>query len=179
MLKSPLIVDNSRGALNLCSCGLSTCRLPGMLGGGMIAGSLLIGTVGSRWDKRQTILLGTATIGLLMLVGGIFFSFVVFAPVAFLGGALLAPVMVSQDTMLHESAPAEARALIFSTKDLILGGVFMLSALTVGGSIYLLGRLGVAEPYRLTLSGVGLAILATGVAGQLSFIADRRRARRA
>lgn len=153
--------------------------LGGMLGGGMIAGSLLIGTVGSRWDKRQTILLGTATIGLLMLVGGIFFSFVVFAPVTFLGGALLAPVMVSQDTMLHESAPAEARALIFSTKDLILGGVFMLSALTVGGSIYLLGRLGVAEPYRLTLSGVGLAILATGVAGQLSFIADRRRARRA
>ena len=64
---------------------------------------------------------------------------------------------------------------IFSTKDLILGGVFMLSALTVGGTIYLLGRLGVDEPYRLVLADVGLVILVTGVAGQLTLIAERRR----
>jgi MFS family permease len=151
--------------------------LGGMLGAGMIVGSLLVGTVGSRWDKRQTILVGNSIIGFLMIVGGVFFSFGIFAPVAFLGGALLAPVMVSQDTLLHESAPVESRALIFSTKDLILGGVFMLSALVVGGTIYLLGQVGLAEPYRLALSGVGLVILTTGVAGQLSLVAERRRAR--
>jgi MFS family permease len=148
--------------------------LGGILGGGMIVGSLLVGTLGSRWDKRQTILVGNAIIGALMIVAGVFFSFAMFAPVAFLGGALLAPVMVSQDTMLHEEAPREARALIFSTKDLILGGVFMLSALTVGGSIYLLGKLGVDEPYRIALSGVGLLILAAGVAGQWSLRPARR-----
>jgi MFS family permease len=150
--------------------------LGGILGAGMIVGSLLVGTVGSVWDKRQTILIGSAIIGLLMIIGGVFFSFAVFAPVAFLGGTLLAPVMVSQDTLLHESAPPHARALIFSTKDLILGGVFMLSALAVGGLIYALGRLGVEEPYRFALSAVGLAILTTGIAGQLSLIAERRRA---
>ncbi|HEX4933097.1 MAG TPA: hypothetical protein VFV33_07965, partial [Gemmatimonadaceae bacterium] len=93
------------------------------------------------------------------------------------GGALLAPVMVSQDTLLHESAPPNARALVFSTKDLILAGAFMLSALAVGGTIYLLGLFGVREPYRLALSGVGLVILASGVAGQLTLAAERRRAR--
>ncbi|MFP5354048.1 MAG: MFS transporter [Gemmatimonadota bacterium] len=152
--------------------------LGGILGARMIVGSLLVGTVGSRWDKRQTIMVGSAIIGFLMIVGGVFFSFGMFAPVSFIGGALLAPVMVSQDTLLHEGAPPAARALIFSTKDLILGGAFMLSALVVGGTIYLLGRLGVDEPYRLTLSAVGLAILVTGVAGQLSLVAETRRGAR-
>jgi MFS family permease len=150
--------------------------LGGVLGTGMILGSLLVGTIGTRWDKRQTILVGNAIIGLLMIVGGVFFSWTVFLPVAFLGGMLLAPVMVSQDTLLHEEAPPAARALIFSTKDLILGAVFMLSALAVGGTIYLLGRLGVDQPYRLALAGVGLVILTAGVAGQLAHLADRRRA---
>lgn len=141
----------------------------------MIVGSLLVGTLGGRWDKRQTILIGNAIIGFLMIIAGVFFSFAMFAPVAFLGGALLAPVMVSQDTMLHEDAPPAARALIFSTKDLILGGVFMLSALAVGGSILLLGKLGVDEPYRIALSGVGVVILTAGIAGQFSLRAARRR----
>lgn len=149
--------------------------LGGVLGTGMIVGSLLVGTIGTRWDKRQTILAGNAIIGLLMIVGGVFFSWTVFLPVAFVGGMLLAPVMVSQDTLLHEEAPAAARALIFSTKDLILGAVFMLSALAVGGTIYLLGRLGVDQPYRLALAGVGLVILTAGVAGLLAHLADRRR----
>lgn len=150
--------------------------LGGTLGAGMIVGSLLVGTIGSRWDKRRTIMIGSAIIGFLMILGGVFFSFEVFVPVAFVGGALLAPVMVSQDTLLHEGAPPAARALIFSTKDLILGGAFMLSALAVGGTIYGLGRLGVDEPYRLSLSAVGLAILVTGVAGMLSLVAEERRA---
>lgn len=148
--------------------------LGGTLGAGMIVGSLLVGTIGSRWDKRQTIMVGSAVIGFLMILGGVFFSFAMFVPVAFVGGALLAPVMVSQDTLLHEGAPPAARALIFSTKDLILGGAFMLSALAVGGTIYVLGRLGVDEPYRLSLSAVGLAILVTGVAGTLSLVAEKR-----
>ena len=148
--------------------------LGGLLAAGTVVGSLLVGTLGSRWDKRQTIMIGTAGIGLMMIVGGIFFSFAMFAPVAFVGGALLAPVMVSQDTLLHEYAPTTARGLIFSTKDLIVGAVFMLAALAVGGGIFLLGQLGIDEPYRLALLGVGALISAAGVAGELSLL---RRAR--
>ncbi|MEO6446550.1 MAG: MFS transporter [Gemmatimonadaceae bacterium] len=148
--------------------------LGGLLAVGTIIGSLLVGTVGSRWDKRQTIMIGSAVIGMLMVIGGIFFSFGMFAPVALVGGALLAPVMVSQDTLLHEYAPANARGVIFSTKDLIVGAVFMLTSLLVGGAIFVLGRLGVDAPYRLALGGVGTLICAAGIAGELSLV---RRAR--
>lgn len=149
-------------------------ELGGILAAGMIVGSLLIGTVGSRWEKRQTIMICAAVIGLMMVLGGVFFSFAIFAPVALVGGALLGPMMVSQDTLLHEYAPATSRALIFSTKDLIVGAVFMSSALSVGGGIYLLGRLGIAEPYRLALILLGLLICAAGVAGEVAVL---RRAR--
>ncbi|MBK8058761.1 MAG: hypothetical protein IPK33_13175 [Gemmatimonadetes bacterium] len=149
--------------------------LGGTLGAGMIVGSLLVGTVGSRWDKRRTILVGEYDHRVADDRGrGVFLLWDVRAPVAFLGGALLAPVMVSQDTLLHENAPPTARALIFSTKDLILAGVFMLSALLVGDD---LPARCLEWPNRiaLALAGVGLAILTAGVAGQLSLVADRRR----
>jgi len=112
-------------------------------------------------------LVGNTMIGLLMILGGVFFSFKVFMPVALIGGALLAPVMVSQDTLLHESAPADARALIFSTKDLIVASVFMLCALAVGGLIFVMGSLGIAEPYRFALGGVGVVIVLAGISGQV------------
>lgn len=141
--------------------------LGGILGTGMIGGSLLVGTIGRRWSKRQTIVLGNTMIGVLMILAGVFFSFMVFVPVAFLGGAMLAPVMVSQDTLLHESAPAASRALIFSTKDLIVASVFMICALAVGGLIFVLGSLGIAEPYRFALGGVGVVIVLAGISGQV------------
>lgn len=148
--------------------------LGGVLGAGMILGSLLVGTIGRRWNKRQAILLGNTVIGLLMIIGGVFFSFAVFVPVAFLGGALLAPVMVSQDTLLHESAPANARALIFSTKDLIVASVFMIAALAVGGLIFALGSMGITEPYRFALGGVGVVIVVAGMFGQVVLRATPR-----
>jgi MFS family permease len=143
--------------------------LGGVLGAGLIVGSLLAGTLGRRWDKRRVILVGNTAIGVLMMVAGVWFSFGVFIPVAFVGGVLLAPVMVCQDTLLHECAPHGARALIFSTKDLITAGVFALSALCVGGAIFALGWLGFAEPYRMALAGVGVVILMSGIVGQLAF----------
>ena len=146
--------------------------LGGILAAGMILGSLIVGTVGSRWEKRSTIMICTALIGVMMVVGGLFFSFAIFAPVAFAGGVLLGPVMVSQDTLLHEYAPEESRALIFSTKDLIVGAVFMIAALAVGGGILLFGKLGVEEPYRLALIVIGALISAAGAAGE--FVVLRR-----
>lgn len=146
--------------------GVST--LGGVLGAGLVVGALVVGTVGNRWEKRRTIMGGTAVIGALMIVAGVFFSFTMFLPVAFLGGALLSPIMVSQDTLLHEGAPAEARALVFSTKDLILAAAFMVCALVVGGAIHLLGLLGVAEPYRWMMLIVGVLVLGIGAAGQLA-----------
>ncbi len=141
--------------------------LGGVAAAGMIVGSLVVGTVGSRWNKRHIILVGCLLVGALMIVGGMFFSFGVFMPIALVGGTALAPIMVSQDTLVHESAPAEARALIFSTRELVLGASFMISALLVGGGISVLGYLGAHSPHRLALLILGVLICAAAMAGEV------------
>lgn len=149
----------------------------GILAAGMIVGSLLVGTVGTKWNKRQTILLGCALIGLLMMLGGVFFSFAAFAPVAFGGGMVLAPIMVSQDTLIHEAAPKKARAVIFSTRDLVMGAAFMTASLTVGGGIALMSRLGVDEAFRVALFVLGTVVLLAALAGEGTLLRRRRAAR--
>ncbi|MCC6317067.1 MAG: MFS transporter [Gemmatimonadaceae bacterium] len=141
--------------------------LGGLLAAGMVVGSLTVGSVGSRWRREQLIVWGTCAIGLLMIGAGVWFSFRAFVPVALVGGALLAPVMVAQDTLLHEHAPAESRAVIFSTKDLLVAAVFAASAFIVGGGIYLSGTFGVREPFRWALGLVGatIAVIALAVEG--------------
>lgn len=138
--------------------------LGGLLAAGMVVGSLAVGSVGGRVRREAVIVWGTLIIGLLMVGAGLWFSFSVFVPVALVGGAILAPVMVAQDTLLHEHAPAESRAVVFSTKDLLVAGVFAGSAFLVGGGIYLLGAFGVAEPFRWALGLVGVVIALTALA---------------
>lgn len=148
--------------------------LGGLLAGGMAVGSLFVGTVGSRWDKRQMILLGCLLMGVLMIVGSVGYTFVILAPVAFVGGLVLAPVMVSQDTLLHETAPSQARGLIFSTKDLVLGAAFMSSALIVGAGVPILGGLGAPEPFRLALFILGSLILTAAAVGEVAVLRRKR-----
>ena len=148
--------------------------LGGLLAAGMVLGSLAVGSLGAHLRREWLIMWGTLVIGLLMVVAGVWFSFRVFVPVALLGGVVLAPVMVAQDTMLHEHAPPASRAVVFSTKDLIVALVFAASAFLVGGGIYLLDLAGVAEPYRLALMLVGGAISLAALAVEVMVI---RRAR--
>ncbi|MFN8571323.1 MAG: MFS transporter [Gemmatimonadaceae bacterium] len=148
--------------------------LGGLLAVGLITGSLATGTVGRRWDKRLTILWSVTVVGLLMVIGSIWFSFSTFIPIAVVGGAVLGPIMVSQDTLLHEAAPAKSRGFVFSTRDLVLGAAFMTCSLAVGGGILLASWLGANEPYRLALGISGALICAAGVAGQFFNLRHRQ-----
>ncbi|MEP7344331.1 MAG: MFS transporter [Gemmatimonadaceae bacterium] len=148
--------------------------LGGLLAAGLILGSLAMGTVGRRWDKKHTIMLSAALVGSLMVVGSIWFRFSVFAPIAVVGGAVLGPIMVSQDTLLHEAAPPSGRGLVFSTRDLVLGAAFMTSALLVGGGVWALGAAGFREPYRLALGVAGVLICGAGVAGEFGILRHAR-----
>jgi MFS family permease len=147
--------------------------LGGLAAAGMVVGSLVVGTAGTRWNKRHTVLVGHVIVGLLMIIAAVPFHFAGFAPIAFFGGAVLAPIMVSQDTLLHEAAPAADRALIFSTRDLILGVTFGASALLVGSGISVLAYLGSDNPYRLALPILGALICLAAAVGEWSL---RRRA---
>lgn len=152
--------------------------LGGLLAAGMVVGSLLIGTVGRAWNRRHIVLFGSFLMGAFMIIGAFWFSYQTFMPIAFLGGMVLGPVMISQDTLVHEVAPSDARALIFSTRDLVLGAAFMGAALAVGTGVPVLAALGADEPYRLALFVFGLLITAAAVAGELAVVRDERAAAR-
>jgi MFS family permease len=148
--------------------------LGGLLAVGLMLGSLAMGTVGRHWDKRHTIMLSAALVGSLMVIGSIWFRFSVFAPIAVAGGAVLGPIMVSLDTLLHEAAPVDGRGVVFSTRDLVLGAAFMLCAFLVGGGVWAFGAAGVAEPYRLALAVTGVLICGAGVMGELETLRHAR-----
>lgn len=150
--------------------------LGGLLAAGMIAGGLLVGSVGARWDKRWLMVIGCLAIGLFMVAGSFAFTYAVFLPIAFLGGLLLAPVMVSMDTLLHEWAPPSARALVFSTRDLVLGATFMVFSQVVGFGVALLEAVS-HRPYAVGLLLAG-ALVAAGslAAGATQLRLGRQRA---
>ncbi|HEX6942269.1 MAG TPA: MFS transporter [Gemmatimonadaceae bacterium] len=136
--------------------------LGGLLAGGMIVGSLLVGTIGSRWDKRWMMVVGCLLMGVFMILGSIWFSYFIFMPIAFMGGAVLAPVMVSMDTLLHEWTPRTSRALVFSTRDLVLGAAFMAFNTVVGFTIAFLQS--VAEtPYAVAMFVFGIFVVTSTI----------------
>jgi MFS family permease len=132
--------------------------LGGLLAGGMIMGSLLVGTVGARWDKRWMMVIGCLLMGVLMLGGSVWFSYIIFMPIAFAGGAVLAPVMVSMDTLLHEWSPRGARGLVFSTRDTVLGASFIGFQALAGASVPLLHTVA-HTPYAVALFIFGLVVI--------------------
>ncbi len=143
--------------------------LGGLLAGGMILGSVLVGTIGARWDKRWMMVMGCLLMGVLMILGSVWFSYVIFMPIAFAGGAVLAPVMVSMDTLLHEWSPKTSRGLVFSTRDTVLGASFIGFSTLAGTSVALLQAVA-RTPYAVGLFVFGLlVILGTLVAGSTQF----------
>jgi hypothetical protein len=107
-----------------------------------------------------------------MVLSAIFFTFVAFLPLAFVGGVALAPVTVSQDTLLHEAAPVGKRAMIFTTRDLVLGAAFALFALIIGGAVRVVVAVGIDEPYRMAMLVLGGLVVVAGLAGAV--LARRR-----
>lgn len=152
--------------------------LGGLLAAGMVVGSLAVGTVGKNWERRSMVLGGCFLMGAIMILCGIQYSFAVFMPVSFVGGLVLAPVMVAQDTLVHEAAPQASRALIFSTRDLVLGAAFMAGALVVGSGVPVLGVLGADEPYRLALFILGVLISTAALGGIAAVLRDHQAAGR-
>ena len=132
--------------------------LGGILAGGMIVGSLAVGTIGRNWDKRWMMVIGCLLMGALMVLGSAWFSYAVFLPISFFGGAVLAPVMVSMDTLLHEWSPRKARGLVFSTRDTVLGASFVSVNLLAGVVIAALPAFA-DTPYAVGLFIFGLVVV--------------------
>jgi DHA3 family macrolide efflux protein-like MFS transporter len=135
--------------------------LGGVLALGMMLGSLSIGFLGHRYSRRMIIVSGLLGVGTMVSLFALCRHYWQLLPVGLLIGVFLSPVMVAQDTLLHESAPDKLWGRIFSGRDFVLNGGFMLSSLFFGFMAQIiLPRLGTTNHERVTLFWCGILLAA-------------------
>jgi MFS family permease len=139
--------------------------LGGVLAVGMMLGSLSAGFLFHRLSRRAMVVAGLAVTGVLMSLFALSRQYWEFLPVALLAGFFLSPVMIAQDTLLHESAPESIWGRVFSGRDIILNGGFMLSSLLLGMLAQLvLPLLGTVNHERVALFWAGMVLAVLGLA---------------
>ncbi|MBU1072129.1 MFS transporter, partial [bacterium] len=135
--------------------------LGGVLALGMMLGSLSIGFLGHRYSRRMIIVSGLLGVGTMVSLFALCRHYWQLLPVGLLIGIFLSPVMVAQDTLLHESAPDKLWGRIFSGRDFVLNGGFMFSSLLFGFiAQIILPRLGTTNHERVTLFWCGILLAA-------------------
>lgn len=147
--------------------------LGGVLAVGMMAGSLSAGFLGHRLSRRWLVVSGLFLTGVLMSLFALSRHYWEFLAVAFAAGFFLSPVMIAQDTLLHESAPQTLWGRLFSGRDIILNGGFMAVSLAMGlVAQLLLPLLGTVNHERVALFWTGAVL---SILGLLSLRAGRVR----
>jgi MFS family permease len=141
----------------------SVGTLGAILAVGMVIGSFIFGSMGHRVRKSTVITAGFAFIGLVTVLFSSLRSFALTSAAIAVSGIVLAPIMICQDTLLHEVVAEEVRGRVFGTREWTLNLLFMLSAAVMG---FIAGL----TSARATLRGAGVVILVLGLAG----IAARR-----
>jgi len=149
--------------------------LGGVLALGLVAGAVLLGTLGTTWDRRWMILGGYGAMAAVLFLSARPFSFAFHAPVAFLGGLLLAPIMICQDTLLHEQAAQEFRGRVFAAKELILGTVYALGALGAAVAMTSLPVVGGRLPHEVVLLVLSFVLAVAGGVGAAALWRASRR----
>jgi len=138
--------------------------LGGVLALGMMLGSLSIGFLGHRYSRRMIIVSGLLGVGTMVSLFALCRHYWQLLPVGLLIGVFLSPVMVAQDTLLHESAPDKLWGRIFSGRDFVLNGGFMFSSLLFGFiAQIILPRLGTTNHERVTLFWCGILLAASSL----------------
>jgi MFS family permease len=133
----------------------------GLLGGtasaGMVAGSLLCRVAGPRIGERRLLCAALALTGASVMAFGAASGYAVLFAVFFAGGAFLAPVVISSETLQQRLCPPALMGRVFALRDFANRLGFLLAA--VPG-----GLLASRWPLRLVLGAAGATlVIAAGV----------------
>lgn len=99
---------------------------------GLAVSAILFGIFGHRWKTRFVITGGFFILGASLVLFAFLRTFLPVIPLTLIVGLIVSPIMISQDTLLQENTPEEARGRIFSLKEWCLQVTFALSAFLVG-----------------------------------------------
>lgn len=99
---------------------------------GLLIGAYLIGIFGHHFDLKIVVLMCFILIGGTLVVFPFLNHFWMFILVMFIGGIALSPVFIGQDTLIHRHVDEFTRGRMFSIRDWILNGSFVIAGLAVG-----------------------------------------------
>lgn len=99
---------------------------------GLLIGAYLIGIFGHHFDLKIVVLVCFILVGGTLIVFPFLKHFWMFSLVMFIGGIALSPVFIGQDTLIHRHADEFIRGRMFSIRDWILNGSFVIAGLAVG-----------------------------------------------
>jgi MFS family permease len=141
--------------LNMGTRGVGFTGAVGSIG--LVLSSLLYALVGRRLPLRGVLLGGFLLLGLLGLVIAVSRSMLLILLLAFAAGLLLAPIYITQDTILHQNVPAQVRGRVFSAREWLLNLAATLSAAIIG-QLLLVFPPHFVVTYRLPLVGSELLL---------------------
>ncbi|MBM3313476.1 MFS transporter, partial [candidate division WOR-3 bacterium] len=123
----------------------------GVLAIGMIAGAASMSFIHDRVNQPLVVVGVILLYGLLFLASPWLITVWFIVVIALIAGVAFSWLGVVQNTMLQEEVPEEIRGRIFSTREFINNGAFLLTTL-------FLGALGDLASYRILLVAVGAAL---------------------
>jgi MFS family permease len=123
---------------------------------GLLTGAYLVGHFGHRIKLKVLMLICFILLGGALVIFPFLTLFWMFAVIIFIGGIAISPIFIGQDTLIHQYADEFIRGRMFSIRDWILNGSFVLGALIIGFLTTLLKK-----NFIFIIFGIILAVLAT------------------
>ncbi|MGQ9677869.1 MAG: MFS transporter [bacterium] len=142
--------------LNLGTGGVGV--FAGIVALGMIAGAAGMGLLPSNLNRPFVIVATTLLYGILFLIGNWLITIWFMVIVALVAGAAFSGLGIVQNTMLQEEVAASIRGRIFSTREFITNGTFLLTT-------FIIGLLGDFTSYRIVLLVIGICLIILGISG--------------
>jgi predicted MFS family arabinose efflux permease len=125
-----LVIVLVKEVLNKGVEGLGT--LIGSLGVGMILGSILTGRFGHRTTERRIVLGGMVAFAVCVMAFARMKSLPLMNVWAGAAGVSLSPVFICLDAMLQKTVPEQFRGRVFSARDALMNGGFLVASVLVG-----------------------------------------------
>ena len=99
---------------------------------GLLLGAYLTGIFGHHFDLKYLMLFCFVVIGTVLVLFPFARHFWTFAIGTLIAGIVISPIFIGQDTLIHHYADELIRGRVFSLRDWILNGSFLLWALLIG-----------------------------------------------
>lgn len=142
--------------LNLGTGGVGL--FAGILAIGMIAGATGMGLMPQNLNRHLVVVGVTFFYGIFFLIGNWLITVWFMVLVAFVAGAAFSWLGIVQNTMLQEEVAPTIRGRVFSTREFVTNGTFLLTTLIIG-------LLGDITSYRTALLVIGISLITLGIAG--------------